>query len=350
MLNYKTLGCLALIIIGALCLLFAKFLVPIVPVLIGILAYYGTYKLRVTTFKKPQNIHELTEGPVLLEGTVVKDGADLTSPYFKENCIGYLYKEIEYVPNDDGYYNNVLKEELICSDFTLSTNSGSVKVIGHQLDLKRVIPKTHLVHSLKPDVNDIGYEEYLLKSEDKIVIAGTAVKNIYQRLDIAKFNNEPFFITSRNKIEQQKISHQVLRSLFPWMCVLYAVVNYFLFFAPSKNMPKNDVFVVFTFFGLPVLFLVFWLIGKDKKDWFSQVFQYLAGVCILSSLLSFPLLILFYMIKLDHYRIFCIFNSIVAVTALAMLFNYKKLIEYNTQSEKFTEKNSHNYDVAPTED
>lgn len=348
--NLKYISYLAIVIISGLAaFLFAKFLVPIVPVVFGIVAFYGNVKLRKATFGKSNNIYELTEGQVLLEGTVLKLEHELTSPYFKENCIAYLYKEIEYEPTDDGYYDRVLSTKFECTDFNLSTNTGIVKVKGQQLDIKQLKPRIYTEHSLKPQINDIGHSEYLLKANDKIVLIGTAVKNIYQRFEIAKLNNQPFYVTTRNKIESQKISHQVLLRLLPWMVVLYFVVNYFLFFAPSQNISKSDVFAYLSIFGLPILFVIFWLIGKDKKDFISQVFQYLAGVCILSSLLSFPLTILFYMIELEYYRMHCIFISIVSVTALALLFNYKKLVGYNTQSEKFEDKTGSPYDIEKTD-
>ncbi|MFC3561418.1 hypothetical protein [Pedobacter jamesrossensis] len=341
----NNIGCVIIIFIIGFGVFYAKFLVPIVPIALGLLAYYTTNKLRASTFGKPQKIYELNEGQVLVEGTVIKLEAELISPYFRETCIGYLYKEIEYVPTDDDYNEELKVTKTACNDFTLSTSSGTIKIKGNELDFKKLKPRTYTEHSLKPKINDIGHAEYLLKNNDEIVIIGTAIKNIYQRFEIAKLNNELFFVTTRNKIEDQKINYQILVRLFPWMCVLYLIVNYFLFFAPSNDMPKSDVFAFVSIFGLPVLFVVFFLIGRDKKDWFSQVFQYLAGVCIFSSLLSFPLIILFYMIELEYYKIFCIVISIVSVTALALMFNYKKLVENNMQSEKLAAKEGNIYDV-----
>jgi len=336
--NLKYVGCLVLFVGIALAVFFTKFLVPIIPLIIGGIAYFSTIKLRNATFKAPQNVYELNEGQVLLEGTVVALEQEITSPYFKETCVGYLYKEIEYVPIEDGYKNDVKAELAECKNFTLSTNSGSIKINGSEIDLSQLSPTKRNEHSLKPNVNDIGHLEYLLKSNDQVVIIGNALKNIYQRLEISKKDNKPFFVTTRNKIESQKISFQVLKRLVPWMCLLYLVVNYILFFAPTQNMPKSDTFAFIAIFGLPILFIVFWLIGRDKKDWFSQFFQYLASVCIFSSLLSFPLIILFYMMELEFYKIYYIFISILAVVALGIVFNLKKLTEYNNQHEEIAKK------------
>ena len=338
------LGCLAILIIVALGLLFAKFLVPIVPLVIGLLVFYTSNKFRATVFRAPQNIREITAGQVLLEGTVTKYDEELTSPYFKEKCIGYVYHQTEYIPTEDGYDGKVLLDETDFKSFMLSTQFESIKVDGKELDLKQLKPNNYTEHSLKPDVNDIVHSEYLLKNGDQIVLVGTAVKSFYQGFEIAKAGKEPFFVTTRNKIEEQKISFKVVKSLFAWMLIIYIAVNYFLFFAPSNNMPKSDLFAILAFFGLPILFLVFLLIGQQRKDWFSQIFQYLAGVCILSSLLTFPLLILFYMMELEFYRIFCIVISIISITALGLLFNYKKLTEYNLLTEKLTGKDN-NVDV-----
>ncbi|SOD13328.1 E3 Ubiquitin ligase [Pedobacter xixiisoli] len=336
--NLKNIGCVVLCFGIALGVFFTKFLVPVIPLLIGSIAYFSTIKLKNITFKEPQKIAELNDGQVLLEGTVLKLEEEINSPYFNETCIGYLYKEIEYIPIDDGYNDDVKSIITECKNFTLSTNSGNITIKGNGLDLKQLNPRTHNEHSLKPDINDVGHVEHLLKNNDQVVIIGTAIKNIYQRLEIGKKDNEPFFVTTKSKIETQKISFQVLKRLFPWMCILYLVVNYILFFAPNKNIPKSDVFAFVAIFGLPVLFVVFWVIGKDKKDWFSQVFQYLASVCILSSLLSFPLIILFYMIELEFYKIYYIFISVLSVVALALIFNLKKLTAYNNQHEKIKEK------------
>ena len=58
--------------------------------------------------------------------------------------------------------------------------------------------------------------------------------------------------------------------MFPWMCALYIAVNYFLFFAPSKVVPKNDLFAYLSIFGLPVMFVVFLLIGKNKNSLYES--------------------------------------------------------------------------------
>lgn len=344
------LGCLTILLIIGIGMLVAKFLVPVVPLVIGFLVFYSSNKLRTAIFRAPQNIREITAGQVLLEGTVTKYDEELTSPYFKERCIGYVYLQNEYIPTEDGYDAKLLLNQTEFKSFMLTTQFDSIRVDGKQLDLKHLKPNSYTEHSLKPDVNDIVHSEYLLKSGDQIVLAGTAVKSFYQGFEIAKVGNEPFFVTTRNKIEAQKITYQVLKSLFPWIVIIYVVVNYFLFFAPSNNMPKSELFAFLAFFGLPILFLVFLLIGQQRKDWLSQVFQYLAAVCILSSLLTFPLLILLYMMELEFYRIFCIVISIISITALGLLFNYKKLTEYNLLTEKLTGKKNNINDVENTDE
>ena len=332
--NLKNMGCIVLCISIVLAVFFTKFLVPILPLIIGGIAYFSTIKLRNATFKTPQKVYELSEGQVLLEGSVLPLEQEIISPYFKEICVGYLYKEIEYVPIEDGYRNDVKTEVAECQNFTLNTNSGNIRINGAGLDLNQISPRKYNQHSIKPDINDVGHLEYLLKNNDQVIIIGNAVKNIYQRLEIGKKDNEPYFVTTRSKIEQQKISFQVLKRLIPWMCILYLVVNYILFFAPNVSMPKNDVFAFVAIFGLPILFIIFWIIGRDKNDFISQTFQYLASVCIFSSLLSFPLIILFYTIGLPFYKIYYTFISIIAVVALGIIFNLRKLTAYDQQYEK----------------
>ncbi|WP_026976785.1 hypothetical protein [Flavobacterium tegetincola] len=324
------LGCLGLFVLVSLGFLFAKFLVPIVPLVIAILLVFTKSQFKATIFSKQKKVFELTEGPARLAGKAIISEGELISPFFKAKCIGYHYMEEEYIPNDDGYSTNILVEQFACKNFRLETDYGSIAVNATELILKELAKRVKNEHSLKRNVNDLAYIESLLKNKDEVVIVGTVIKNEKGQLEIAKVGKALFFATTKEKVQEVKMGFQLLSRLLPWLVMMYFSVNYFLFFAPSLNIPTYEVFPYVAIFGLPIIFVVLAFATKDKEGFICKVLQFIAGVCFFTSLLNFPLIILFYTIELEFYRIFCIFLSIVIFTTLALAFNFNHLTEYNS--------------------
>lgn len=329
-----TLGCVVLIIGIAVSLMFMKYLVPVVPLVLGVLVYLGTNNLKAAVFTKAKNLHELTEGTAKLEGRATARSEEILSPYFKETCIGYLYTVEEYVPTDDSIRSELRSQSKDCRNFVLSTDSGTININANQIDLSQLKPKSIDVHSLKYNENDMRHNERTVKNNDEIVVIGDVRKNLFNEFEITKIDGKPFFVTTKNRVEASKISYQMFWQVLPWLILLYLVVNYFLFFAPTKDLPKRDAFAYFIFFGLPMLFLIFLALARDSQSWIGKLFRYLGSVCILTSLLSFPLLILFYMIELEYYRMLCIEISIATIVALMCLFNYNQLNRLNSGYQK----------------
>lgn len=324
------LGCLGSFVLVSLGFLFAKFLVPIVPLVIAILLVFTKSQFKATNFSKQKKVSELTEGPARLAGKAIISEGELISPFFKEKCIGYHYLKEEYIPNDDGYSTNILLEQSARKDFRLETDYGSIAVNATKLILKDLAKRVKNEHSLKRNVNDLAYIESLLKNKDEVVIVGTVIKNEKGQLEIAKVGKALFFATTKEKVQEVKMGFQLLSRLSPWLVMMYFSVNYFLLFAPSLNIPTYEVFPYVAIFGLPIIFVVLAFATKDKEGFISKVLQFIAGVCFFTSLLNFPLIILFYTIELEFYRIFCIFLSIAIFTTFALGFNYKHLTEYNS--------------------
>ncbi|TDG35596.1 hypothetical protein EZJ43_13325 [Pedobacter changchengzhani] len=329
------LGCLGLCVLLALGLLFAKFLVPIVPLLLAILLLFTKSQLKATIFSKQKKVYELTEGPARLAGKAILREQGLISPFFKESCIGYLYVKEEYIPNDDGYSTNTLAEQTACKNFHLETDYGSIHVNATGLTLKDLAITVKNEHSLKRNVNDLAYIEYLLKNKDEIVLVGTVIKNEKGQLEFAKVGRDLFFATTKKKVQEVKMGFDVLAKLSPWLLLMYLAVNYFLFFAPFISIPGSTIFPYFAIFGLPIIFVVLAFATKDKEGFICKILQFFAGVCFFTSFLNFPLIILFYSIKLEFYRIFCIFLSIAVFTTLALAFNYNHLTEFNSSTGRY---------------
>ena len=324
-----TLGFIALIITISIGLLFAKYLVPLVPIVAGVIIYVSVKSLKATVFSETKNLNVLTEGTVKLEGIAIARAEEILSPYFKETCIGYLYTVEEYVPTDDSVGLELRTHNMDCKSFVLSTNSGTININANQIDLSKLNSKSEDKHSLKHDEYDFRHTEYTLKNGDEIVIIGDVRKNFLNELEIIKVDQKPFFVTTKNQVEASKIGYQMFWYILPWLVLLYFVVNYFLFFAPTKDLPKSDTFAYITLFGLPILSVVFLALAKDSQSLISKILRYLGTVCILTSLLSFPLMILFYMIELEYYRMLSIELSIVTIVSLMCLLNANKLEKLN---------------------
>ncbi len=339
MFKLRNLGCFGFFVIVPLALFFAKFLIPIIPILIVVVVFYYSKEIKATLFTSGKSLHGLAEGSIKLEGKATVLDEQILSPYFNEPCIGFQYTEEESVPTSDGYNTEILSQKKMCKDFTLTTKTGTIKINADRIKMSDLEVRKKTVHSLTFNVNDITHVERILKNDDEVVIIGDVMRKS-GRLEIAKLENNAFFVTTKSKIEGLKVSYQIFLQLMPWAAILYLTVNYFLFFAPIKEVPKNDAITYFFIFGLPILFIVFWLIGKEGESFPARIFQYLASVCIITSILSFPLLIVFHMIELAYYRIFCIMLSILAINAIMILVNSKQLTALNDDYKKTKKPNT----------
>jgi len=309
--------------IGFLLLVFliflSKIIVPVFPIIIGAIAYFGGKTQRILIKKKYTPINNLSEGLVKIEGKV-NSTTTLETPYFKDECIGYSYEkaDIDYFEESGDEYTTsaIIKSDF--PDFYLSDATGKIKVNADGLDVTFISVKTKKIKKIR-------HSERTLKNGDEITILGTVVKNNWNELILQKSEENPFTISDKSTITRQEKSFKVLKLLLPYLILMYVGVNYFLFFAPVKNFGKSDAFLYFSIFGMPILGLAFNYIGKDSEGFMKVFFSLLASIFFGVMLLSAPLIFLFLMIELDFYRIICIWLTILICTTLAFVFNYKKL-------------------------
>ena len=244
----------------------------------------------------------------------------LETPYFKDKCIGYSYEEAEIDYFEDSGDENTISAILTRDfpDFYLFDGTGKIKVKADGLDVTFLEVKTKKIKKIR-------HSERILKNDDGITILGNVVKINGNELILQKLDKNPFTISDKTIITRQEKSFKILKLLLPYFFLMYVGVNYFLFFAPVKNLGKSDAFSYFSIFGMPILGLAFNYIGKDSDGFMKVFFSLLAAICFGVMLLSVPLIFLFLMIKLEFYRIFCIWLTILVCTTLAFVFNYKKL-------------------------
>ena len=295
------------------------YIVPVFPVILAVLIYFFTKTQRTFIKKKATPIYQLTEGLVKIEG-MVNAPATLETPFFKEQCIGYSYKRAEiYVDSDGMEHENNITQQSNFLEFYLSNATGKIKVNPDGLSL------THLPAKSK-DVRKIRHKERTLKNGDEITILGNVVKNEKHEFELQKLGKSPFTVSTEAIISQQHKAFRTIKFLLPYIILMYVLVNYFLFFAPIKiQMKQNDIFVYFSFFGMPILAIISGSIG-NKMDGFSKLFfSNLAGICLGVSILTFPLLCLLFVKETEFYRILCIWSSVFFCTTLAFIMNYRRL-------------------------
>lgn len=244
----------------------------------------------------------------------------METPYFKDECVGYNYEkaEIDYFEEsgDERTVSAIYKND--CLEFCLSDSTGKIKVNPTDLDVTFLDVKTKKIKKIR-------HSERTLKNGNEITILGTVVKNNWNELILQKSDENPFTISDKTVISRQEKSFQMLKLLLPYIILMYVGVNYFLFFAPEKNLGKSDAFSYFSIFGMPILGLAFNYIGKNSADFMKVLFSLLASICLGVTFLSVPLIFLFLMIKLDFYRILCIWLTILVCTTLAFVINFKRL-------------------------
>jgi len=327
------LGCLVLIALGIaiyIGLSFSRILVPLFPIIVGLLVLYATKAQRKLIKTVPTPIYLITDGWVKIQGTLSAPKT-FETPYFKQECIVYTYEEGNITYDDESgseYIRNTSRKEEF-QDFYLTNATGKIKVILHKLNLALLPAKSDTKHSVKYAVDDIRYTERTLKNGELISVLGYAVKNSNHEFELSEQSNQPLVIATPDIEDKTKKSFKVFKYLMPYFILMYLSVNYFLFFAPVKeHLEKSTAYVLFIFFGMPILGVIFAVIGAKLNGFGKDFFSGLGGICLVVSLLSFPLLCLLFMTETEFYIIKRVWASVFVCTSLAMLINYKKLDEF----------------------
>ena len=308
-------------------LTFSRILVPLLPIIIVILVWYITKAQRKLIKTATTPIYQISEGWIKIQGKVSAPKT-FETPYFKQECIAYTYREanISYDSEDNTERENsaTIKEEF--QDFYLTNTSGKIKVILNKLNFAFLPSKTDTKHSIKYAVDDIRYTERTLKNGDLISVFGYAIKNSNYEFELSEQNNQPLVIATPEFEDKTKKSFKVFKYLIPYFILMYLAVNYFLFFAPVKqHIEKSTAFVLFTFFGMPILGVVFAIIGAKSNGFVKNFFSGIGGICLFTSLLSFPLLCLLFMTDTNFYTIECVWASVLLCITLAFIINYRKI-------------------------
>lgn len=306
-----------------------RFIVPVVPIILAVVIALVTKAQRNFINKKPTAIYELSEGLVKIEG-IISAMKTFETPYFKQQCIAYTYEEgnITYDSETGSEYVHKTTTKREFQDFYLSNATGKIKIVVTQLNLAFLPTKTDTKHSIKYAVDDIRYTEKTLKNGDLISVLGYAVKNNNQEFELKEQGDKQLVIGTPDVENKTRKAFKVLKDLLPYLILMYAGVNYFLF-APIKiHILESEVFPYFGIFGMPILAIILGLIGNRFEGFAKLLFLNLAGICLSVSFLTLPLLCLFYMIELEFSRIICIWATIFICTTLAFAMNHKKLDGY----------------------
>ena len=177
-------------------------------------------------------------------------------------------------------------------------------------------------------MDDIRYTEKALRNGDLISIFGYAIKNSNYTFELSDHDNQPLVIATPDFENKTKKSFKAFKYMMPYIILMYLAVNYFLFFAPAKqSVEKSTAFVLFVFFGMPILGVVFGVIGAKMKGFRKDFISGLAGICIGTSLLSFPLLCLLFMTNTQYYIIERVWASVFVCTTLAFTLKSRKILE-----------------------
>jgi|GEM_PF-793016 len=317
--------CIGLVLFVAIT--FSYILIPLFPIILAVIVYFSTKTQRTFIKKKPTPIYQLTEGWVKIEGTVSASKI-FETPYFKQQCFAYTYEEakIDYSADSGSEYTVSAELEENFQDFYLTNATGKIKVIANKLNLSNLPSKTEVKHSIKYAVNDIRYTERTLKNGDLISVLGYAVKNSNYGFELREQGEKILVIGTPDFEDKTCKSFRVIKYLLPYLILMYLAVNYFLFFAPVKqHIEQNTAFILFCFFGMPILGVVLAIIGSKLTGFSKDFFSGLGGICILVTLLSFPLLCLLLITKTEFYTILCVWASIFFCTTLSFIMNYRKL-------------------------
>lgn len=311
-------------------LLFSRLMVAIVPIIGAITVWFAnktSIKLIKTTLTP---INAVKEGLVKLRGTITA-AETFISPYFKQECIGYHYKKANLTYDSETgtehENNSIIEEEF--QDFFITDSTGTIKVASHRFNLSFLPVKTDTVHNIKNRVDDVRHSERTLKNGDVISVMGYAQKKADDSFEIIEQLNYSVVISNADFENNSRKSFKVGKFLLPYIVLMYFSVNYFVFFAPVKHWPQNDVLVVFGFFGVPILGLIFGILGKRGTGYLNISFAVLGGTLLLVSLLTFPLLCLLLMTKTAFYTIVCVWLCVFISMLLGVGINHKKLADLN---------------------
>ncbi|WP_124587263.1 hypothetical protein [Pedobacter sp. KBW06] len=311
---------------------FSHFIIPIFPVIVAIFIIYVTRTQRLLLKTKQTPIYNLNTGLVKIQGTV-EALKILETPFFKAQCICYSYENasVSYTEDGSDHVTNATQSNDF-QDFYLVNETGRIKVIADHLNLSFLPAQVKTIHSIKQNESDIRHTERTLKNGDLINVMGNAVKNEQQHFELRAEPKSPLVISTSAIENRTEKGFRAMRYLTPYILLMYISVNYFLFFAPVKlHLEKNTAFILFSFFGMPILAVILGLAGNRMYGFLKVFFSNLAGICFSVSILSFPLLCLLFATETEFYRIICIWLSVFSCTTLAFVINYRKLDEiFNT--------------------
>lgn len=307
---------------------FSHFIIPIFPVIAAVFVIYVTKNQRRLLKTKQTPVSNLTAGRVKIQGTVEAEKT-LESPFFKTQCIGYSYEKASISYNDEGSdYVTSATQNNDFQDFYLVNETGRIKAIADHLNLSFLPAQVETIHSIKQSESDIRHTERTLKNGDLINVLGNAVKNEQRQFELRAEAKSPLLISTSAIENCTQKGFRAVKYLIPYLLLMYISVNYFLFFAPVKlQLEKNTAFILFAFFGMPILAVIFGLTGNRMNGFPKLFFSNLAGICFGVSILSFPLLCLLFATETEFYRILCIWLSVFSCTTLAFVINYRKLDE-----------------------
>ena len=323
-------GCLILIGLCAalyIGLSFSRILVPLLPVIVGVLVWFATKAQRKLIQTAITPIYQIAGGWVKVQGTVTASKT-FETPYFKQECVAYTYRKanISYDSEDNSERENSATVQEEFQDFYLTNATGKIKVVLHKLNLALLPARTDTKHSIKYAVNDIRHTERILKNGDLISVMGYAGKNRNYAFELSEQENQPLVIATPDFEDKTKKSFKVFKQLIPYFILMYLAVNYFLFFMPARqHAEKSTAFVLFIFFGMPILGVVFGLFGAKSSGFRKDVLSGIGGICFSTSLLSFPLLCLLFMTNTDYYIIERVWASVLVCITLAFTLNYRKI-------------------------
>ncbi|MFU1859410.1 hypothetical protein ACK8HY_20595 [Sphingobacterium sp. NGMCC 1.201703] len=311
-------------------LFFSRFMIAIVPIIAAITIWFAS-KTSIKLIKtKFTSINAVKEGSVKLHGTITAPDTFIT-PYFKQECIGYHYKKANLTYDSEtgsDYEINAIIDEKF-QDLFIADSTGTIKVTSQRFNLSFLPVKTATLHSFEHAVDDVRHTERTLKNGDRISVMGYARKNANDGFEIIEQPNNPVVISNAYFENKSRKSFQVFKYLLPYIVLMYLSVNYFMFFAPIKHWPQHDALVVFGFFGVPILGLIFAVLGKRVTGYPKVFFTVLGGTLLFVSLLTFPLLCLLLITKTAFYTIVCVWLCVFSSTLLGISINHKKLSDLN---------------------
>ena len=160
-------GCLVLfgiVIALYIGLSFSRILIPLFPIIVGVLIWYTTKTQRKLIKTATTPIYQIAEGWIKIQGTV-SASKTFETPYFKQECIAYTYRKanISYDSEDNSERENSATVEEEFQDFYLTNATGKIKVILNKLNLAFLPSKTDTKHSIKYAVDNTRYTERTLK-------------------------------------------------------------------------------------------------------------------------------------------------------------------------------------------